>query len=341
MVEPIKFIDNELRVLDQLLLPQEARVIRVKCSKSCFDVIKKMNVRGAPLIGFTGIYGLAFAALEVSCLKDLKERANFLKSARPTAVNLCFEIDECLNSLDKFLTSYQSNLVFQHCIDFVNEKIKQLDLDNKKTANFVISRLKGLYPSKKKLKVLTICNTGRLACGATGTALGVISKMHNLNMISNVFACETRPYLQGSRLTAYELQSEKINHSLIPDGAVSHVLRNEKIDVVLVGADRIALNGDTANKIGTSNLGIIAKNFGVPLFVVAPLSSFDKFCENGSMIEIEYRDGSELTEINGIRIAPKDSKGYNPSFDVTEACFITGIACERGLFHPSEIRGLL
>ena len=337
---PFKFESGTLFVLDQILLPNIVEWIPVKSSERAYGVIKNMNVRGAPLIGFTGVFGLMFACLESSSYQELEIKADFLISARPTAVNLSFEINSCVSELKNKFSDFNSVSASDFCLNFVQRKISDLEKDNQKTANFLKEKLIEIYPEKEKFNILTICNTGRLACGTTGTALGAISTLNDHQMINKVFACETRPYLQGSRLTAFELEQENIDHNIVPDGATAHVLKTQNIDAVFVGADRIALNGDTANKIGTCNLGIISNFYKVPFFVVAPLSSFDFECESGDCIEIEMREGSELTIINKQYIAPKNSKGFNPAFDVTSSNLITGIACEKGVWAPGDIKAL-
>ena len=340
-LNPIRFENNKVYVLDQLLLPHETKEICLQSSEDSFNVIKDMNVRGAPLIGFTGLYGLAFSVKESNSFDELSNKLNFLKSARPTAVNLAFEIDSCFELIKKKFNEFDQNSIYQFALNIAEIKIKKLEEDNRSTANFLIKELQKKYPQKNKFNILTICNTGRLACGALGTALGAIVVLKEYNLLNEVYACETRPYLQGSRLTAYEMVKENINHFIIPDGAISHVLKKQQIDAVFVGADRIAINGDTANKIGTSNLGIIAKFYNVPFYVVAPLSSFDFDCPNGESIEIEMRNGEELLKFKGEWISPIESKGFNPAFDVTDHQFITGVACEKGVFSPNEIRGLI
>jgi len=188
----------------------------------------------------------------------------------------------------------------------------------------------------RKWKLMTHCNTGFLACGSLGTALGVISYAHKKGNVEHVIADETRPYMQGTRLTAFELSKEKIPYSIAVEGAASYLLSHKKVDAIFVGADRIARNGDTANKVGTSTLAIVAKHYNIPFYVVAPVSSFDTSIPNGTHIEIEMRSIAEITELKGIKLAPDQAHAINPSFDVTDHKLITGIICEKGFINPAN-----
>lgn len=183
---------------------------------------------------------------------------------------------------------------------------------------------------------MTICNTGYLACGPLGTALGVASHLHQQSKLESVFACETRPYLQGARLTCFELAKQGIQHRLVVEGAVAHVLKTQQIDAIFAGADRIAANGDTANKIGTCTLAIVADYYKVPFYIVAPTSSFDPEAKSGADIPIELRPESEITQFKGTQVAPIETNAFNPSFDVTPHQLIKGIFCEKGLLRAQQ-----
>jgi len=216
----------------------------------------------------------------------------------------------------------------------------QHNLSMAKTATTELVRRYG----DKKLNIMTLCNTGYLACGPMGTALGVIEYLHSLGKINHVYASETRPYLQGGRLTAYELATGAIPHSITVEGAFSYLMKNQLVDAIFIGADRIVNNGDTANKVGSSTLSIVAKYYGVPFYVVAPTSSFDLSLDNGDKIEIELRPEEEVLCAMGKRIAPMESRALNPSFDVTDHTLITGIICENGIvtdITPDNISGLV
>jgi methylthioribose-1-phosphate isomerase len=202
-------------------------------------------------------------------------------------------------------------------------------------AKFAENELSTIY-GDKPLRVMTICNTGVLACGVLGTALGVIVNLHKQNKLKHVYASETRPYLQGSRLTSYELIQEGIPHEIVVEGAASYLMKNKLVDAIFAGADRIVSNGDTANKIGTSSLSIIAKYYGVPFYIVAPESSFDLSLKTGTEIEIELRDQNEILKYKEYSIAHPSAKALNPSFDVTDHECITGIISEKGVWNPND-----
>ncbi|MFZ4713108.1 MAG: S-methyl-5-thioribose-1-phosphate isomerase [Bacteriovoracaceae bacterium] len=331
MIAPIQWKEDTLYLLDQRLLPLEEKVIAVRNIEEAYQAIKEMVVRGAPCIGFTGILGLALwlKSHPQFIISEFEMAAQYLNSSRPTAVNLGFEIDRTVNLVKE---NYKNGFstVYKKVVEFGLEQILLSEKRNHQMADFVIADLTKRY-GQKKLTVMTHCNTGYLACGSLGTALGVISKLHSLGRIEHVYADETRPYMQGSRLTAYELGKEAIPHSVVVEGAASYIMSHHKIDAIFVGADRIVKNGDTANKVGTSTLSIVAKHFQVPFYVVAPTSSFDMKMKEGKEIEIELRDPKEILEYKEHRIAPQNSKALNPSFDVTDHQFITGIACEKGL----------
>ena len=342
-LEPIEWIDNELVVLDQRLLPNEMIYIKAKTVEDCFHVIRDMNVRGAPLIGFTALYGALLATLESTSQDEFIKYLDYLKTARPTAVNLEFEIGDVRNALDRKFEGFNRDLYYSFILETIAKKWSSLEEGNLKSANYTISDLERRNP-KSKFNVMTICNTGKLACGPLGTALGVITTLNNQNKLGNVFCLETRPYLQGSRLTSFELVQEGISHNVVVEGAISHVMKNENIDAIFVGADRIAANGDTANKIGTSTLAIVAKHYNVPFYVVAPTSSFDFNATNSSEINIEYRSEEEILNFSGRRVAPEKSRAYNPSFDVTNSDLITGIVCEKGCYqypYTSSLKELM
>ncbi|EQC43572.1 S-methyl-5-thioribose-1-phosphate isomerase [Bacteriovorax sp. Seq25_V] len=333
---PLIWNGRSLELLDQRLLPHQQVVVNVTTVKECYDAIRDMVVRGAPLIGFTGIWGAV-----LSCINNgnFEEDIAYLKEARPTAINLVYELDRCLGI---FRTNGPEGLK-EKIIDFANEQMAKLGRDNQKMADLALEFMDKNYHSEN-YTFLTICNTGYLACGPMGTALGVISNANSKNRLAKAYATETRPYLQGSRLTAYEMMTEEIPFEIIVEGAFSYLLKTRKIDAIFAGADRIARNGDTANKIGTSTLAIVAKEYGVPFFIVAPTSSFDLQIAHGDQIPIELRDEKEITHISGQAIAPIGARALNPSFDVTSSKHITGIFCENGVitdFDPENVRRIV
>ena len=302
---PIIWKGDSLEILDQRLLPLEVRYITAKTWQDCFDAIKTMATRGAPVIGVCGAYGMALAHLAGEKLNDVAPK---LKLARPTAVNLSWAVDRMLGSKT----------------DPVVQAI-EIEMDDHRRS-FSIA-LNGASLVNDGDIVLTHCNTGGLAAGGFGTALGIITWAKLVDKKKfRVINTETRPYLQGSRLTSFELASNGIDDTLIPDMAVSSVM--EDVNLAITGADRIAANGDTANKIGTRTIAITAKYFGKKFYIAAPRSTIDLETPNGEMIKIEERPASELIEFAGKQLAPTGQKVFNPSFDVIPFSLITGFVTE-------------
>ena len=334
---PIIWQNNKLLLLDQRQLPQAELFVEVTDLKGCALAITDMVVRGAPCIGFTAIYGMALwvRSRKELTLKSCRDACDEMINARPTAVNLSFEVNRCFEIMKLSLEAKKSKEdLYETLVNFGHEQIKQSQEKNTRMAEIGVEELKKKL-GDRKWNLMTHCNTGFLACGSIGTALGVISHANTLGKVEHVYADETRPYMQGTRLTAFELSKEKIPYSIVVEGAASYLMTNGKIDAIFVGADRIAANGDTANKVGTSTLSIVARHYNVPFYVVAPISSFDVTIPNGKHIEIEMRAMSEITEMKGIKIAPPGAQSINPSFDVTDHQFITGIICEKGLIDPA------
>lgn len=338
VLEPLKYEREVLLLLDQRLLPLEEVYLTAKTIEDCFRAIQDMVVRGAPLIGFTGIWGLALYLKNNPkvVLPQFEQAAAYLKSARPTAVNLAFEIDRCVLMARK---ETHLNALYPKLVEHAQKEMNNLYEKNLSMAKFAEIELAKIY-GDRPLNVMTICNTGTLACGVLGTALGVIVHLHQQKKIKSVYASETRPYLQGSRLTSFELIKEGIDHEIVVEGAASYLMRNKKVDAIFAGADRIVENGDTANKVGTSSLSIIAKHYGIPFFIVAPVSSFDLEMKTGDEIEIELRDPNEILMYKGTHIAHPDAKALNPSFDVTDHACITGIICENGAINPVTVENV-
>lgn len=335
---PIIWKDEKLLLLDQRLLPQKEVFIEVTDLKSCALAIKDMIVRGAPCIGFTAIYGLALwvKGQDKIDLKNSREACDEMIAARPTAVNLSFEVNRCFSLIENALKAGKGKEdIFRALVDFGNLQIAESETKNTQMAETAIAELSKKIGTKRKWNLMTHCNTGFLACGSLGTALGVISLAHRKDLVEHVIADETRPYLQGSRLTAFELSKENIPYSIVVEGAASYLMSHGKVDAIFVGADRIAANGDTANKVGTSTLAIVAKHYGIPFYVVAPVSSFDITIPSGKHIEIEMRPITEITEIKSLQMAPQGANAINPSFDVTDHKHITGIICEKGYIDPA------
>ncbi len=335
---PIIWKDDHLYLLDQRLLPHEEKFLEIRDLQGTTLAIKDMVVRGAPCIGFTAIFGMALWVKNQSSIsvETCRQACAEMNAARPTAVNLSYEVNRCFDLMNSCLKEHCSKEeIFRKLVDFGHLQIFESYQKNTTMAQIAFDELKNRLGSRK-WKLMTHCNTGFLACGGLGTALGVISYAHKMGHVDHVFADETRPYLQGTRLTAFELSKENIPYSIVVEGAASYLLSNGKVDAIFVGADRIAANGDTANKIGTATLAIVAKNYNIPFYVVAPVSSFDTSIPDGGHIEIEMRSEIEITELRGIKLAPQTARSINPSFDVTENRFITGIICEKGFINPAH-----
>jgi methylthioribose-1-phosphate isomerase len=334
---PIVWKDQKLHLLDQRKLPQIEEFVEVTDLAGCALAIKDMVVRGAPCIGFTAILGMALWVKNQAemTVEKCRSACDEMIAARPTAVNLSFEVNRCFDLMKECLQKKLSQTeIYDLLVKFGLEQIELSQQKNTTMAEIGFSELQKKF-GNRKWKLMTHCNTGFLACGSLGTALGVIAYAHTKGMVQHVYADETRPYLQGTRLTAFELSKENIPYSIVVEGAASYLLSHGHVDAIFVGADRIAANGDTANKVGTATLAIVAKHYGVPFYVVAPISSFDTSIPDGSHIEIEMRPMNEITELRGMKLAPEGAKSVNPSFDVTDHQFITGIICEKGLINPA------
>jgi methylthioribose-1-phosphate isomerase len=312
-VTPLRWTGDALQLLDQRLLPNEEKWIECRDAASVATAIRDMVVRGAPAIGVSAAFGIALAGLRGD---DVNEAAEMLRATRPTAVNLRWAIDRMLH------VNPQS---------FVQEAEKILEEDVE--ANMRIGRF-GAELLGQRSTVLTHCNAGALATAGYGTALGVIRAAVESGKSIDVFADETRPYLQGARLTAWELQQEGIDVTLITDSMSGHFFQQERFDAVVVGADRIAANGDTANKIGTYTLAVLAHAHVVPFYIAAPVSTIDFDCPSGDSIPIEERSAKEIVEAFGQRIAPEGVTVRHPAFDVTPARLITAIITDRGVLWP-------
>lgn len=332
-IKTVQWVNNVCRMIDQTVIPDEFKYVDIKTGQEMFDAIYTMIVRGAPAIGIAGAHGVTLYALELKDISSreefvskLIEKAEYLKSSRPTAVNLKWAIDkqiELIKNSKSDVNGIISELI-ENSIRLENEDIEI----NKRIGDF------GAEVVPKSATILTHCNAGALATVSYGTALGVVRSAYAKDNTIQVFADETRPRQQGARLTTFELVEDKIPTTLITDGMCSYFMKNRKIDMVVVGADRIAANGDTANKIGTCNVAIAAKYYNVPFYVAAPLSTIDINIKTGDEIPIEERSHEEVTHINGKRICAEGVKVINPAFDVTPHELITGIITEVGILKP-------
>ena len=308
-VEPIRWTGRALEVLDQRLLPARERWLTCRTPAAVAKAISSMALRGAPLIGCAAAFGMA---LSKGGRRRLEKDAAVLKASRPTAVALAWAVDRCLKAPD------------------IEAEARRIFSEDQATGRRMGTL--GAALLKPGATAMTYCNTGALATAGIGTAFAVLRQGWRDGKLRRVYACETRPYLQGSRLTMWELQREGIPSVLITDNMAAALMARERIDAVFVGADRIAVNGDTANKIGTYALAIAARHHAVPFYVVAPDSTIDRALADGKRIPIEERSADEVTRIGSRRIAPKGVAARHPAFDVTPHALITAIITERGVF---------
>ncbi len=328
MLRPIEWLpQGRVRFLDQTLLPAEERWIETDDYNVIAEAIRRLRVRGAPLIGIAAAYGLALAAQrgDASDPSALRRAAEALLSTRPTAVNLAWAIRRMLAAAE----GAGDASPMREALEAEAIRIHEEDIE----ANRRIGEAgAALLPAG--CNVLTHCNAGSLATGGYGTALGVIRSAYAQGKLSHVYHTETRPLLQGARLTAWELQREGIPATLIPDSAAGIIIRRGHVQAVVVGADRIAANGDAANKVGTYPIALLAREHGIPFYVAAPTSTLDPSLANGDLIPIEERSPEEVTSMCGLRVAPPSVQAANPAFDVTPAGLISAIITEKGVARP-------
>ena len=325
--------DNSVALIDQTRLPHEEIWLRFDDYRGVVAAISEMRVRGAPAIGIAGAYAVALAAMELEGIGaadltvSLETPAAEIRDARPTAVNLAWAVGRMLGVARTAGTA----------ADLVKEakRIHEEDV----SANRDIGR-HGTALLEHGVSVLTHCNTGALATGGHGTALGVLRTAWSLGTLTEVYATETRPLLQGARLTAWELDRAGIPFTLIPDSAAAYLMRLGSVDAVIVGADRIAANGDVANKIGTYGLALLAREHGLPFYVAAPTSTIDLDVESGAGIPLEHRSADEVTSIAGVPTTVPGARALNASFDVTPAGYVTAIITERGVLRGPYQRAL-
>ncbi|KNC86017.1 methylthioribose-1-phosphate isomerase [Sphaeroforma arctica JP610] len=348
-LESLRYVDGKMTLLDQLQLPLIVHYDAITSVQDGWDAIREMKVRGAPAIAVAAALSLSVEILsmtkankfsDTSALKEhALEQLEHLKSSRPTAVNL-FNMADWFKVYieDKYeVLSKDSVLELAEAID---EKAKKMMVDdvskNKLIGDHGAEAMVKMTQKKDELRVLTHCNTGSLATAGYGTALGVLRSLHAQNLLKRAYCTETRPYLQGARLTAFELSHDKLPGTLIADSMVSMLFKNKMADAVVVGADRIVANGDTANKIGTYQIAISCAYHKIPFFIAAPTTTIDLSLKSGDQIVIEERAATEMKSISGVMFADPDIEVWNPAFDVTPATLITGIITECGTFYKPE-----
>ena len=333
-IRTIQWVDNVSRMVDQTRFPEEYVYVDIKTGDDMYDAIKTMIVRGAPAIGIAGAHGVVLYAQELAkenlsideFKKQLLEKSTYLASSRPTAVNLMWAVEQ-QKELIKNSTSDISTLVDELTVQAIKMENEDIEI-NKSIGRY------GATVVPKGATILTHCNAGALATVGYGTAVGVVRSAYANDNTIQVFADETRPRQQGARITTLELTMDGIPTTLITDGMCSYFMSKGMIDMVVVGADRIAANGDTANKIGTYTVAIAAKYHNIPFYIAAPLSTIDSSIKSGKEIPIEERSHEEVTHINGKPICAEGVNIINPGFDVTPNELITGIITEVGILKP-------
>lgn len=328
MPKSVTWQDEKLLLLDQRLLPHEEVVIQCTSIEAVFDAIQTLTVRGAPAIGIAAAYGLLIGLEEIAgkeFRKEFDRRCDYLIGARPTAVNLAWAVNRMR------LVAHDNAGDKAAAIASLKQEAMNIHAEDAAACNGIADV--GLPLVTEYPNLLTHCNAGSLAVSELGTALAPIYRAHEKGVKLHVYVDETRPLLQGARLTAYELSRNNIDCTLISDNMAAHVMSEGKVDMVIVGADRIAANGDAANKIGTLNLAILCHYFSIPFYVAVPLSTIDIATSSGDAITIEERSPREVTELSGQPIAPEGIDARSPAFDVTPHKLITGIITEAGLLE--------
>jgi methylthioribose-1-phosphate isomerase len=336
-VRPVLWEVDRVRLIDQNLLPQECTWVEIERSDDMAMAISTMIVRGAPAIGVAAAYGMYLGAREVEAdspaefIKGMEKIATKLRATRPTAVNLFWAIDQMM----KVVQAQPGNL------PAILAAAKKINADDIRTCEAIGDHgVAALPKTPGKLRLLTHCNAGALATAGYGTALGVVRSAWRDGRLERLYADETRPRLQGAKLTTWECVQEGIPVTLLSDNMAGHCMSKNMIDAVVVGADRITANGDAANKIGTYSLALIAQAHNVPFFVAAPLSTIDFSLADGSLIDIEERDPKEVSNVGATVICPEGVEFFNPAFDVTPAKLIAGIITEFGTFAPGDLMQL-
>lgn len=326
--------DGTLVLLDQTLLPARAQQVRCATVDQVVDSIVRLVVRGAPALGAVGGYGVAVAMREGEREEWTKDRlqaeVDRIRDARPTAVNLAWGVDRVrprmADGVDAVLA--EADAIMRED-EAANREL------SRRGADWILARTE-----RRPVRVLTHCNTGSLATTGWGTALGIVRELASRGELEMVYADETRPLLQGARLTAWELEQDGIAYCVQADGAAASTIMRGLVDVAIIGADRIARNGDTANKIGSLGVALACHAAGIPFVVAAPSSTVDLATESGDAIHIELRDGDEITTLGGVRVAPDGARGFNPAFDVTPSRYIDAIVTECAVVEPDGASGV-
>lgn len=334
---PIKWDGDAVAILDQRVLPRREDFLRCTTPEQVINAIKTMAIRGAPAVGVAGALGLALGArsIETDDPKEFRRKfsrlCNKVKNARPTGANLGWAVEKLYSIVvenPKAEISELRKLILTEANAILEEDV---------STNLQIGK-SGRQVVPEGARILTYCNAGALATADYGTAVGVIRAAFEADPTISVYSCETRPFLQGARLTVFELMRAGIPVTLITDNAAGSLMSRGMIDVAIVGADRIAANGDTANKIGTYMVAVLAWTHNIPFYIAAPRSTIDQGLQDGSGIPIEQRDPSEVTHLNGKRVAPEGANALNPAFDVTPSKYISGIITEVGVLRKPFVK---
>jgi len=321
--QSIGWVNGKIHYIDQRFLPDELRIVETDDWKSIAEAIKTLAVRGAPLVGISAAYAVALAS--IASQDDIRQVIDSLTATRPTAVNLIWALNRMTKIVDKECNGDKLGKVL------LSEAIS-IHKDDQGRCKAIGENGQAVVPYK--CNILTICNTGFLATGGEGTAAAIFYQAHDLGKNIHIYAPETRPLLQGARLTVWEITQADIPVTLMVDSAAAGLVAKGEIDLCIIGADRIAANGDTVNKIGSYQLALACRAHDIPFYVAAPMSTVDISCQNGEMIPIEERDPLEVTDIGDKRISAKGASVYNPAFDLVPVDLITGIITEKGVLKP-------
>lgn len=328
----LEILDGSLKFIDQTKLPLEEEYIITDNYERIAEAIERLEIRGGPAIGIAAAYALALAMKTISSEENFNKAYKRLASTRPTAVNLFW-------ALDLIKTAYENNRNNAGLFSLLMEKARHIHLDDIQKCDKIAKN--GLCLFTKKMNALTHCNAGSLATGGAGTALSIIKLAADNGLINHAYADETRPLFQGSRLTAFEFEKAGIPFSIITDSTAAFAMKQGMIDIVFTGADRIAANGDSANKIGTYGLAVLCKHHNIPFYIAAPTSTIDPKCLTGEGIKIELRNKSEVLSLGKAQISKPEYETYSPAFDVTPSELISGIITEEGLYrYPYDFQNV-
>lgn len=321
----IDWQEGAILAIDQTALPTAVQIMRIRTVDELIDAIKRLAIRGAPALGAAGALGVALAArTRTDSPEDVRGQAALLRSARPTAVNLAWGVDRVLARLAE-----GPDAVLTEALAVLDDDVRSNRAVALRGADWLTDHL-----GTGRMNVQTHCNAGALACVEWGTALGIVRALHESGRLGHVYVDETRPLLQGARLTTWELARLGVEHTLVVDAAGPSVLARRLADAVIVGADRIAANGDVVNKIGTYPLALAAARAGVPFVVAAPETTIDLACESGDHVDIEIREAGEVVEIGGQPLAPEGTRTLNLAFDITPAALVTAIVTDERVIRP-------